>query len=72
MRYLTSGLASHIPVALGRDIHVAHGPEVRYRTPSAMCEIMEHWSLKDELRVAEAGVVELPTRTVRGRQGETG
>jgi hypothetical protein len=30
----------HIHVGLGRDIHVAHGPEVRYRTPSALCEII--------------------------------
>ena len=35
---------------LGRDIPVAQGPEVRYRTPSAMCEIMGQWFLMVELR----------------------
>jgi hypothetical protein len=52
MRYLSSGLASHIHVALGRDIHVAHGPEERYRIPSAMCEIMGQWFLMDVLGFA--------------------
>jgi len=32
-----------------------HGPEVRYRTPSTLCEIMGHWFLMDELRFGEAG-----------------
>ena len=47
-RYLTSGLASHIHVALGRDILVAHGPEVRYRTPSALCASIGRWLLTDK------------------------
>ena len=34
---------------LNRDIHVTQGPEVRYPTPSATCEIMGQWFLKGEL-----------------------
>jgi hypothetical protein len=50
-----AGEAKHIHVPLGRDtaqaalstgiqshlVHVAHGPEVRYRTPSALCKIID-------------------------------
>ena len=35
------------PCRLGRDIHVAHGPKVRYLTPSATCVITVQWFLKD-------------------------
>ena len=35
------------PCGLGRDIHVAHGPEVRYLTPSALCVITVQWFLID-------------------------
>ena len=38
------------------DIPIAHGPEERYRTPSAMCKIKDHWFLQVELQFAEAGV----------------
>ena len=39
------------PCKLGRDIHVAHGPEERYHTPSATCIGMGQWFLMDELPV---------------------
>ena len=41
----------HIHVSLGRDIHVAHGPEVRYRTPSALCVIIGLRFLIDALQL---------------------
>ena len=37
------------PCGLGRDIHVAHGPIVRYLTPSAMCVITVEWFLTDTI-----------------------
>ena len=47
----------YILVSLGRDIHVAHGPEVRYRTPSAPCVVLVHWFLTDKHGIRlEAGV----------------
>jgi hypothetical protein len=35
------------PCGLGRDIHVAHGPKVRYLTPSATWVITREWFLTD-------------------------
>ena len=36
------------PCGLGHDIHVAHGPEVRYRTPSASWVTKVLWFLIDK------------------------
>ena len=44
--FLSDSPQAH-PCGLGRDIHVAHGPKVRYLTPSAMCVITVHWFLTD-------------------------
>ena len=40
----------HIHVSLDTRLPVSYGPEKRYPTPSAMCEIMGQWFLMDELR----------------------
>jgi hypothetical protein len=51
MRYLTSGRAQAHPCVARYSTPVSYGPEVRYRTPSALCECMGQWFLIDGRRL---------------------
>ena len=56
---------------LGRDIHVAHGPESRHHTPSAAAVLTKHVN-GNAMGVSRAGVCSACQDRERHGQGETG
>ena len=66
-----AGVAKHIHVALDTRLPASYGPEVRYRTPSALCvnyKVMV--SKRNNTLMVEAGAgVVLPGPYEAGRRG---
>ena len=66
-----AGAAKHIPVALDTRLPASYGPEVRYRTSSALC--VKHTAMvskRTNTLMAEAGAgIVLPGPYEAGRRG---